>query len=65
MKCNCTDWADNIEELNAPLLLQAARSGFQRVGYNGVKFRYCPWCSKPLEFEMDEVVCGALANSPA
>jgi hypothetical protein len=48
MHCDCKDWKENIEKVNAPLLLQAARQGFQNVGYDGVRFRYCPWCSKML-----------------
>ena len=49
MTCDCPDWKSNIEKVEAPLMLQAARSGFNpNVGYHGVRFRYCPWCSEPL-----------------
>jgi hypothetical protein len=42
----CEDWEDNIDKINAPFLLQAARTGNPNQ-YTGVQFRYCPWCSKP------------------
>jgi len=48
MKCDCKDWSDNIEKVNAPLMFQVARSGFQHAGYDGIQFRFCPWCSKVL-----------------
>ena len=65
MKCDCSDWKLNIDKVNAPLILQVARSGFQTAGYDGVPFKYCPWCSKPLELEVNEVVSGSLQSYPA
>lgn len=58
MNCNCADWKENIDKVNAPLLLAAARSGGS-VQYDGVRFRFCPWCSRPLkESEADSVSNG-------
>lgn len=49
MNCNCKDWLENIAKVNAPLMLQAARSGFHpSANYNGVRFRFCPWCASRL-----------------
>jgi len=47
MKCTCSEWADNIDKVNAPMQLQAIRSGTS--GYVGVYFKFCPWCGKALE----------------
>lgn len=50
MICDCTDWSENIEKVNAPLLLQAARSGFNpAVRYDGKLFTHCPWCGNLLK----------------
>lgn len=50
MKCDCFDWQENIEKVNAPLMLQAARSGFDpSVRYDGKQFTHCPWCGNPLK----------------
>lgn len=48
MNCDCKDWQENIDKVNAPLMLAAARSGW-RVQYDGVCFRFCPWCSNLLK----------------
>lgn len=47
--CDCLDWRENIDEVNAPLMLQAARSGGKWGGYTGKQFTHCPWCGNPLE----------------
>jgi hypothetical protein len=47
MNCDCKDWLENIAKVNAPILLQAARTG--RSGYDGVRFRFCPWCGDVLK----------------
>ena len=47
MKCNCKEWEDNIDKINAPMILQSARSG-GRYQYEGITFKYCPWCGNPL-----------------
>lgn len=47
MTCRCKEWGENIGKVNAPLMLQSARSGY-RVHYDGVRFRYCPWCGEAL-----------------
>lgn len=50
MKCDCNDWQENIANVNAPLMLQAARSGFDpAVRYDGKQFTHCPWCGNPLK----------------
>lgn len=49
MKCDCKDWTENIDKVNGPLLLQAARSGFRpEIGYHGKQFKFCPWCATSL-----------------
>jgi len=44
--CECKDWEENIEKVNAPHLLQAVRMSTK--GYEGKKFVYCPWCGAKL-----------------
>ena len=41
----CADWIVNIQKVEAPMIFQSVRSG-GRYQYDGVKFRYCPWCGK-------------------
>lgn len=49
MICDCKDWRENIAKVNAPLMLQAARSGFDSsVRYDGKQFTHCPWCGSEL-----------------
>lgn len=42
-KCDCDDWAPQIDILNGPISLQTIRSG-GTYRYSGKPFRYCPWC---------------------
>ncbi|KKM22815.1 hypothetical protein LCGC14_1621430 [marine sediment metagenome] len=49
----CKDWKENIEKVNGPIMLQAARQNTK--GYDGVLFKYCPWCAS----EMDNGECNA------
>ena len=52
MTCDCPEWAPNIEQVNAPLMLAAARNpSASFLGYTGVHFRFCPWCGKQLVAE--------------
>jgi hypothetical protein len=48
MKCDCEDWAANIDHLNAPTLLLHARNPQSYKGYTGKRFVFCPWCSAVL-----------------
>lgn len=50
VKCSCSEWEEGIRKINAPIHLQAVRSGFQWQ-YDGVPFRFCPWCGKSLTKE--------------
>lgn len=47
LKCECPEWAPNIEKVNGPIIEKSFRSGFTWQ-YDGEKFRYCPWCGKAL-----------------
>ena len=40
----CPDWPVQIEKVNGPIVLQSLRAG--RDLYDGIPFRYCPWCGK-------------------
>jgi len=48
MKCDCKDWKENIDKVNAPFLFQQARNPHLK-GYDGRGFIYCPWCSALLK----------------
>lgn len=41
----CADWLAQIEKVNGPIVLQALRSGNPNQ-FDGIPFRYCPWCGK-------------------
>ena len=43
----CPDWEPNIDKLNGPIMMQAARSGFMWQ-YDGLQFRFCPWCGTQI-----------------
>lgn len=49
----CDDWNANIKKLNAPIELQAIRSGF-KWQYDGKPFQFCPWCGAPYRAERGE-----------
>ena len=53
-QCKCVGWLNNIEKVNAPIILQSLRCG-NRFKYDGERFEFCPWCGKKLEeFEKDK-----------
>lgn len=73
MNCDCKDWSENIDTVNAPIMLAAARSG-GRVQYAGKRFTHCPWCGSPLKESEAESVSdrniasamgASLENSPS
>lgn len=41
----CDDWPVQIEKVTAPILLAHARNP-QHPQYDGIPFRFCPWCGK-------------------
>lgn len=43
---NCVEWEDNIDKVNGPILSWSLRYGLK--GYNGNKFKFCPWCGTHL-----------------
>lgn len=47
MTCNCKEWAENMPKVEAPRVFAAARNP-GTGDYDGVPFRYCPWCGKLL-----------------
>lgn len=54
MTCTCKDWQENIRKINDPIELNAIRSGTK--GYDGVFFKYCPWCGKELNEHRDNII---------
>lgn len=48
MKCTCAEWKPNIEKVNEPLMFLLARNPSTSQQYDGVPFRFCPWCASPL-----------------
>lgn len=54
VRCECPDWAPNIEKLNAPITLAVIRTG-GGYQYTGAPFRYCPWCGTTLAALRDEL----------
>lgn len=40
------EWEDNIDKVNGPILSWSLRYGLK--GYNGNKFKFCPWCGTHL-----------------
>lgn len=42
--CECAEWRENIGIVNTPWTLGLAALG----EFNGIPFRYCPWCASPL-----------------
>lgn len=43
--CDCTDWKENIDKVNNPILFFHSR--FNNP-YSGKVFEYCPWCGQEL-----------------
>lgn len=46
MKCDCVEWKENVPKIDGVFALQYVRMG---KGYEGIPFKFCPWCSKPLK----------------
>lgn len=59
----CEDWPVQIELVNGPIVLQAARSGF-RNQFQGKQFVFCPWCGKkrPTQANPDMLAYERWAN---
>jgi hypothetical protein len=51
-KCICLDWRENINKVDAPIILAGIRSS--RPGYTGKKFTHCPWCGSELTLEASD-----------
>ena len=46
LECDCKDWKENIDKLNAGAMMQYIHG---QKGYTGKTFIFCPWCSKELK----------------
>ena len=44
--CCCSDWRENIDRVNGPIVLAQVRSGH---AWTGKPFNYCPWCGNLLQ----------------
>jgi len=53
MKCNCTDWKENIDKVEAPRRFYSARNPGS-FNYDSKVFVYCPWCAQRLIDETTE-----------
>jgi predicted nucleic acid-binding Zn ribbon protein len=49
--CLCKEWEENIDKALGPAVFYYQRFG---TNYDGVKFRYCPWCASELNFEREK-----------
>jgi len=48
MICYCKDFAENMDKVNAPILLLNARNP-GTTEYDGKSFAFCPWCGERLK----------------
>jgi hypothetical protein len=46
-QCGCKEWGPNIKLVEAPRMLLDARNPGS-AHYEGVLWRYCPWCGNEL-----------------
>lgn len=46
--CDCELWKNNIKKINDPMMFYYQRFNIE---YDGVIFKYCPWCGKLLQSE--------------
>ena len=44
LECNCQDWINNIDKLDAPFILAWTHG----MSYDGKEFMFCPWCGQEL-----------------
>jgi hypothetical protein len=49
LSCACVDWLPNIAKVNAPIITAVARNPLTAPHYDGLVFKFCPWCGKELE----------------
>lgn len=67
-ECDCNLWRENIGKVNAPNQLLFARNPDTYKGYDGVKFKYCPWCGQLLPGVSDanrKILRSAYYNRPS
>lgn len=50
MKCTCKEWQENLPKVEEPRMREHARTGCS--DYDGVPFRFCPWCGYRLQESM-------------
>ena len=48
MNCECKEWKENIDKLNAGFVFLSTRGV---GGYTGKQFNFCPWCGKKFPKE--------------
>lgn len=46
---DCDDWRENIKHIDNVFQFMHARNPMTYKGYEGKKFKYCPWCSNLLQ----------------
>ena len=47
----CAEWDKNIDSLNAPIILQSIRAGYNT--HHCEIFAFCPWCGKTLQEQVE------------
>lgn len=47
-KCTCEDWESNIKKINNMISMQANMAWGNKDGWDGMFFKFCPWCGKKL-----------------
>ena len=50
--CLCSDWRENIDKVEGPIITQALRTA--TLGYDGKPFKRCPWCGAELDLNRKE-----------
>ncbi len=48
--CPCVEWQIGMPKINGPIILASIRAGNPKL-YDGVPFRFCPWCGLRLPLQ--------------
>lgn len=47
MNCSCKEWAEGMPQIAAAQVFCSIQSAGPE--YVGARFKFCPWCGKPVE----------------
>lgn len=57
----CPDWKPQSDKINGFIIFQSTRAG--RDLYDGIPYRFCPWCGTPRPKKAETIAVAAPEGS--